>query len=127
VTWEFVIPGDPPSVNATYKIVYVGARCPTCGRGPARLGKHAGVETWQTEVAWRVRSARPSGWLPSRRTVIEVDQFTSRWHDSDNSFKALSDAIAAGLGCDDKGFLLRAMVNEVDKANPRTVVRVWND
>ena len=124
--WDFTIPGNPPSLNATYKIIYVGSRCPACGRGPARLGKADGVEEWQTEVAWRVKSARPSGWQPARRTIVEVEWYTSRWHDGDAGIKALQDGIAVGLGCDDKGFLIQVAANEVDKANPRTIVRVRN-
>lgn len=114
--FEFEIPGPKPSVNHMY--------LPTATIG--RLRKAPGVEVWQTGVAYIVRLARPSGWMPARRTVIEVEWYTQRWADSDNGFKALADAIAAGLGCDDKGFLLRAMVNEVDKVNPRTIVRVTN-
>lgn len=125
--FEFTVPGNPPSVNDTYKIVYTGARCPTCGRGQPRLGKSAGVETWQDGVAWLAKAARPSGWAPARKTVIEVEWHTTRWHDSDNGLKALSDGIAHGLGCDDRGFLVRVMRNEVDKVSPRTVVRVTNE
>ena len=124
--WEFTVFGNPVSLNSTYKIVYHGARCPSCGRGNARLAKAGGVEEWQTAVAWTVKAARPSGWMPARRTVIEVEWYTNRWHDGDNGLKALSDGIAVGLGCDDKGFLVQVIVNEVDKANPRALVRVRN-
>ena len=125
--WGFVIEGDPPSVNASYKIIYQGPRCPACGKGTARLAKHEAVNTWQDGAAWIAKSARPSGWSPARRTVIEVEWYTTRRHDSDNGLKSLSDAIAHGLGCDDAGFLMRVLVNEQDKSSPRTVVRIWND
>ena len=64
--------------------------------------------------------------MPARRTVIEVEWYTARSHDSDAGLKALGDGLAVGLGCDDKGFLMRAMINEVDKAAPRTVVKITN-
>lgn len=126
IDWSFIIPGDPVSVNQTYKIVYIGKRCSICGRGPARLAKAAGVEAWQAEVGWLAKVARPSGWEPARRTIVEVDWYTTRPHDSDNGLKALGDGLAIGLGCNDKGFLMRAMSNEVDKAHPRTIVRIRN-
>jgi len=124
--WGFTVTGNPVTLNSTYKIVYHGARCSCCGRGAARLGKSGDVETWQTAVAWSAKAARPSGWMPARRTVVEVEWYTARWHDGDAGTKALMDGIAVGLGCDDRGFLPRIMVNEIDKAAPRTVVRVRN-
>lgn len=125
--WGFTVDGPQPVLNHSYRIVYVGARCPTCGRGPARLAKADGVESWQEAVAWQAKAARPSGWVPGRRTIIEVEWFAARAKDSDSSAKALLDGIAHGLGCDDKGFLVRVMRNEVDKAAPRTIVRVRDD
>ena len=114
--WGFTIPGTAPSVNHMY--------LPGSKFGSRR--KAPGVEAWQTSVAYLVRSARPSFWTPARRVIIEVEWYTKRRSDSDNGFKALADAIAGGLGCDDEAFLMRAMVNEVDKANPRIMVRIRN-
>lgn len=130
--FTFVIPGPQPGVNDTYTVVYQGPRCPVCGRGQPRLGKKANVETWQVEVAWRAKIARPSGWKPGRRVVIEVEWYAPRMamkaaeagHDSDAPAKALLDGIARGLGIDDACFLFRCMANEVDRKNPRTVVRI---
>ena len=125
--FTFAVPGNPPALNATYKIVHHPPFCPVCHRGAPRLGKHDSVETWQTAVAWIAKSARPSGWAPARRTVIEIEWYTQRPHDADAGIKALLDGIAVGLGCDDKGFLPRVFQNETDKAAPRTVVRVTNE
>ena len=97
------------------------------GVGPS-LAKHAGVEAWQEAVAWSTKAARPSGWMPARRTVIEIRWFTTRaGRDADNPIKALLDGIKVGLGCDDKGFLPRVMENEKDARRPRTHVTVTND
>ena len=126
--WEFEVAGDPPSLNDTYKIAYMGQRCPACGRGQPRLMKAAGVETWQEAVAWRTKEARPSGWMPARRTIIEIRWFTTRaGRDADNPIKALLDGIKVGLGCDDKGFLPRVLQNEKDARWPRTHVVVTNE
>lgn len=132
--WRFEIPGPQPGVNAAYKVVTHPPFCKVCGQGKPRLGKHERVETWQTEIAWLTRAARPSGWMPGRRVIVEVEWYADRMnlkaaeagHDSDGPAKPLLDGIAAGLGMDDAPFLFRAMVNEVDRANPRTVVRIRN-
>lgn len=130
--WGFVVPGPQPGLNATYKVIHHPPFCPTCRRCVPRLGKADNVETWQQEIAWRAKSARPSGWIAGRRVVVEVEWYAPRMalkaaevgHDSDAPAKALLDGIASGLGIDDAPFLFRCMVNEVDRKNPRTIVRM---
>jgi hypothetical protein len=123
-SWTFTVAGNPPTLNSSYKIVDIGRRCPLCGRGKSTLAKASDVAVWQEAVAWTVKSARPRGWLPGRRTIVEVEWYTAKAHDGSAGVKALEDGMAHGLGCDDKGFLTSVVLNEVDKANPRTVVRV---
>lgn len=126
-TWTVTCEGNPPSINATYQIVYHGPYCPTCRRGQPTLGKKPGVSMWQDGVAWQVKAARPSGWKPARRTRIEIEWWTERaGRDADGPMKALLDAIAKGLGCDDQGFLPAVLSCEKDAKNPRTVIRVTN-
>lgn len=125
--FEVEIPGSPGAINRAYKVVQFGPRCPACGRGKPGLAKNDGVEAWQTEVAWRVKSARPAGWKPARRVIIEMDFYMGReGRDGDGPTKPLLDGIAEGLGVDDRIFLGRVISNEVDRANPRTVVRIIN-
>jgi Holliday junction resolvase RusA-like endonuclease len=127
MSWSVTVPGNPPSVNDTYAIVYQGVRCPACGRGQPRLGKKAHVETWQDSVAWLVKSARPKGWEPARRTRISIEWWTYRaGRDADGPLKACLDGIKVGLGCDDKGFMPTITSNEKDAANPRTVLTIEN-
>lgn len=125
--WTVEIPGSPGAVNRAYRPIVVGRRCPTCGYGKPGLAKNEGVETWQTEVAWRTKTVRPRGWLPARRVIIEIDFWMGReGRDGDGPLKPLLDGIAEGLGVNDSIFLARVMSNEVDRANPRTVVRISN-
>jgi hypothetical protein len=125
--FEFEVRGNPPGINDTYAITYFGPRCPACGRGQSRMSKKSHVEVWQESVAWHAKAARPSGWTPARRTVIEYEVYVEReGRDADGPLKALLDGIKVGLGCDDRGFLARAVAIEKDKANPRVVVRVTN-
>lgn len=125
-TWEFEVSGNPPTLNSSYKIVDIGPRCRLCGRGKSTLAKHSEIAVWQEAVAWTLKSSRPKGWMPARRTIIEIEWYTAKAHDADAGVKALLDGIAVGLGCDDKGFLPSVVVNEVDKLRPRTVVRIAN-
>lgn len=118
--FTFTVPGPQPALNSAYKIVSI--------KGASRLAKHEKVEAWQVEVAYRTREARPSGWLPGRRVVIEIEWwFPRKGRDSDGPLKFLRDGIATGLGCDDQGFLTRDRLVEVDRANPRTVVQIANE
>ena len=127
VRWEVTIAGNQPSVNDTYTVVHHPPFCPSCRRGIPRLGKKPHVETWQDAIAWSVKSARPRGWMPARRTRIEIEWYTEQaGRDADGPLKALLDGIKVGLGCDDKGFLPSVILNEKDKLNPRTIIRLEN-
>lgn len=120
-----VIPGSPGAINRAYKPIVVGPRCRVCGGGKPGLAKNDNVEAWQTEVAYRVRSARPSGWVATRRVVVEMSFWMAReGRDGDGPTKPLLDGIAVGLGVNDRIFLGRVMSNEVDRENPRTEVTI---
>lgn len=127
MTWAVVIPGSPGAINRAYRVVEFGPRCPHCGRGKPGMAKNEGVETWQTEVAYRTRAARPSGWQPERRVIIEIEFWMAKaGRDADGPLKPLLDGVAVGLGVNDKIFLPRVMLNEVDRVSPRTIVRIDN-
>lgn len=114
--FSVTIPGNPPALNSTYKVVTI--------KGHGRLAKHAAVATWQDTVAWLTKVAAPKGWSPSRRVRVEVAWWTARTRDADAGLKALLDALATGLGINDSCFLPTVLSNEVDKANPRTEVTI---
>lgn len=123
--WRFTVEGQPPSVNHLYKIAY---RPRKNGRGMAPcLVKAENVETYQAGVTYIVRAARPSGWKPGRRIRIRYSYFLSRDADCDNLKKAMNDAIAAALGCNDKAFLATDVIKETVKHNPRVEVEVYNE
>lgn len=125
--FEVVIPGSPGAVNRAYIVRVYGPRCAVCGRGKPGLAKAPGVENWQTEVAWRVKTARPKGWEPGRRVVIEMEFWMAReGRDADGPIKPLLDGIAEGLGVNDRIFLPRVIRNEVDHQNPRTRLEIRN-
>jgi len=96
------------------------------GKPVTRLAKHSAVSTWQDSVAWLVKAARPRDFVPGRRVLVTIEWYSPRKRDCDAGVKACLDAVAVGLGIDDSCFLLSVPVNEIDKANPRTVIRIEN-
>ena len=116
--FEVVIEGWAPTLNETYKAV------PT-NKG-LRFAKSSAVAVWQDSLAWLVKAARPKDWQPARRVLITIEWYQPRKRDCDAGVKAALDAVAVGLGVDDSCFLLSVPVNEIDKANPRSVIRVEN-
>jgi Holliday junction resolvase RusA-like endonuclease len=117
--WSVTIPGNPPTLNSTYKVVTIA--------GHSRLAKHSAVATWQDTVAWLTRAAVPKDWSASRRVRVEITWWTARTHDADAGLKALLDGLAVGLGINDRCFLPTVVSNEVDAANPRTEVMIRNE
>lgn len=122
--WSFVVPGSPPSVNSTYRIVSMRKD----GMTTRRLAKTPEAVAWQLGVALITKTARPSGWMPARRVRIDMTFWMNRaGRDADNPQKALLDGIAMGLGCNDSAFLGCVISNEVDKDHPRIEVTIRNE
>ena len=79
------------------------------------------------DVAWRTKTARPSGWTPGRRIQIDYRVWFARGgRDADGILKFLLDGIATGLGVNDSTFLFSCLSNEVDKLQPRVEVTIRN-
>src|SRR5688572_26169091 len=112
------MPGHAPTLNGTYKVAMAGSK--------RRIYKDASVLAWQDALAWMVKAARPRSWSPARRVLITLEWYMPRKRDCDAGVKAALDAIAVGLGVDDSIFLLSVPVNEIDKQNPRTIIRIEN-
>lgn len=122
--WSFIVPGPPPSINSTYKVVTMKKD----GVTTRRLAKTPEAVAWQLGVVYIVKTARPSGWLPGRRVRIDITFWMNRGgRDADNPQKALLDAIATGLGVNDSSFLPCVVSNEIDKNRPRVEVSIRNE
>lgn len=102
MSFAFDVPGQPPSRNHTYRIIRVKHRD---GGSHQQLGKVPGVEDYQLVVTALARRARPASWAPLAQIRIRYWFNVKRDIDCDNAMKALNDAIAIGLGVDDKAFL----------------------
>jgi Holliday junction resolvase RusA-like endonuclease len=109
-----LIPGQAPSTNHSYARSKIG-----------KVYKVAGVESYQTTAAMLVRLAKPKGWEPTRRIVVEYRMWLdSPRRDASNCLKALEDSIAIALGVNDNTFLPRVMLKEWDRNNPRVEIIV---
>lgn len=114
------IPGQPPSRNHSYRIIRIKHRD---GTSHQQLGKVPGVEDYQLVVTALVRQAT--------RGIRLADQIRLRYWfyvkrdvDCDNAMKALNDAIAIGLGVDDKRFLPCAVEKHTKTKEPHVVVEI---
>lgn len=110
MAWRVVIPGDPPSVNHTYRYHH------------GRVSKDASVAAYQDTVALIVRTSRPSGWVAPKQIRLRYRMHFHGRLDADNALKALNDAIAHGLGVNDECFL--PCVTEKSTGNRRPYVEI---
>ena len=113
--WRVLVPGQPPSVNHTYKPVIFPRKDRSgrtiydqSGRVVNRIGmaKQKDVVAYQNDVIRLARVSRPSGWEPSGAWIrVRYRFFLKRKVDCDNALKALNDALAMAIGVDDNLFL----------------------
>jgi Holliday junction resolvase RusA-like endonuclease len=102
VRWGFTIPGQPPSWNHSYQITKRYTR----GSVPySTLSKKEVVVDYQRSARLIIRSARPSGWGPEGMVRVYYTFWLARDIDCDNILKAVNDALASAIGCDDSVFL----------------------
>jgi Holliday junction resolvase RusA-like endonuclease len=116
MNWQFTVEGQPPSVNHMY------ARTRTGG-----VRKSPGVEAYQAGVTLIARTSAPSGWNTGWGFVrLEYEFRLKRDIDCDNLLKALNDAIAVGLGINDRLFLPCVRSKEIGVKNPSVTVTVMH-
>jgi hypothetical protein len=122
--WLVVIPGQPPSGNHANKI----------GRGFRRGGiaypkmvKTPQAEAYQAGAALITKVARPSGWRPGDRVVMEYRFWITRDADCTNLIKTVEDAVCPALGFNDSKALPRAMSKTVgvSKHEARTEITIY--
>ena len=120
--WGFVIPGQPPSWNASYRIV----RKFRSGKVPYHtLAKTQKVIDYQAGAKLIIQSAKPSRWRPEGQVRIYYWLYLSRDMDCDNIMKAIHDVIEMATGIDDMRFLPCVMEKTVvPKRDARVVIKV---
>jgi Holliday junction resolvase RusA-like endonuclease len=113
--FQFTVEGQPPSVNHMY------ARTRTGG-----VRKADGVESYQTGITHIVRTTRPVHFVLPENVYIHIHYafYLKRDIDCDNLLKALNDAIAIGLGVNDKWFLPCVEFKAIKQKEPHVFVTV---
>lgn len=134
--WLIKIPGQPPSMNHMYKEatqtakdkfgnpVYWPDGRPKTFRTKV---KNDGVQTYQDSVTWYTKAAKPSGWSPAERVRLRFWYHLKRDIDGDNAQKAINDAIAHGMGIDDRVFLTTIEAKWTKESDPFVLVEVENE
>jgi Holliday junction resolvase RusA-like endonuclease len=127
VTWSFVIPGQPPSVNKSYHITEQGGiRKDGTPYTYRTLSKYKKIVDWQASAAMIIRAARPSGWKPEGFIRISIVFYVTRHIDADNTLKSLHDAIQTATGINDRWYLpcVEMMFTGVRPQDARVVVTI---
>lgn len=115
MSWEFDIPGQPPTVNHLYVRV----------RGQwNKMTKAPGVAAYQDTVVLLARQARPSGFTVEGQLKVSFAFYLKRDADCDNLLKAILDALALALGCNDRMMLPCTLHKSTGHPLPHTVVTV---
>ena len=121
MTWSFTLEGQPPSWNHSYHDVIIRPRNGVPFRTKAKTSE---ALQYQNDVGWIVRTARPSGWVPTPQVRLIYDFAFGRPMDADNAMKMLNDAVAHALGIDDKTFLPCARSLTTGNAKPSVTVTI---
>lgn len=116
------IPGQPPSLNHNYRIIRIKHRD---GTSHQQLGKLKDVESYQLIVTSLTRRALPPGYIPPDRQIrVRYRFYLKRDIDCDNALKAINDALAIGLGVNDKLFLPCVESKETGYSDPHTEIEI---
>jgi hypothetical protein len=128
--WRMTLPGPPPTINHSYRIVTVPGRH---GQGLVRrLAKVEGVETYQAGVTLIARTSRPSGWVPAEKIRLRYWFYLVKEIDCDNALKAINDAIALAIRPEatsakrDRGFIPCVQDVYLRQKEPYVVVEIEN-
>lgn len=110
------VPGQPPSWNASYRIITL--------RGHGSLKKMGAAEQYQNDVTRLTRVACPSDFAPLGQLYICYQMFLWRNMDADNILKLVNDAIASALNLNDSRFLPVVLSKTSSDKSPRLVISV---
>jgi Holliday junction resolvase RusA-like endonuclease len=119
--------GQPPSGNHRLSPAVRWSK-PKDGQGKPYIGwrRSEGVENYMLYVTLMAKRAMPTGWKPASKIRVSYLFNLDRDMDCDNAMKVISDALAIGLGTDDKRFLPCVMDKRSGIKDPSVMVYVEN-
>lgn len=118
---RFRVDGDPPSLNASYRIVRIPH---PDGKSHQQLAKTRAASDYQTMVAYLARSAS-RGWQPSTDQLrVRIWAHLKRAKDADNLLKRLLDGIEEGTGWSDSRYLPEIVAMHAGSKRPFIEIEV---
>lgn len=108
-----------------------------CRMGPKgnwHLKEH--VEAWMERLAWEIKLAMAKWQIMTRsprvieapvKVTVDFRYPDNRRRDDHNYYKVICDAVAAGLGIDDKDIRISTGTVEVDRENPGVTITVEDE
>lgn len=121
MSFTFTVPGQPPSVNHSYKDVVIRKKNGGTYRTRAKTPE---AEAYQVVATLACRAAKPSRWEAGERVRVTLAYHLRRDADGDNLQKLLLDAVALGLGVNDRIFLPCVASKDTGNKEPYTEVTV---
>ena len=119
-SFRFVIEGQPPSWNTSYRIVRVPHRG---GGSHQQLAKTPEAAEYQMYlVSPAARRAKPKDWKPQGQVRVLYWLRLKRAMDADNVIKLVNDGIAHGLGINDK--LMLPCVQELSTGHKQPEIEI---
>lgn len=110
------VPGQPPSWNQCYRIITL--------RGHGSLKKTSVAQSYQDDVVWLTKLARPSDFRPEGQLYICYEMVLQRNADADNILKLVNDALARGLDINDSRFLPVVISKTAGSKEPRLLITI---
>lgn len=122
------MPGQPPSWNHMYGERGIWEFDPIQRKQVMRRRRFVlpDVATYRAQLTMLTRVARPSDFQPSDKVLVAYVLFVSNDIDGDNVMKACNDAIAKGLGINDRRFISMVLDKYTGSKDPRVEVAIYD-
>ena len=93
--------------------------------GPrGRWHRRPEVQAWMQRLGWEVEALQVVNWGLPITVIVDVRFPDDRRRDDHNYHKAIADAVAQGLGIDDRDLRIRTGSVVVDRENPGFTITV---
>lgn len=125
--FSLTMPGNPISWNHMYNRIQ--RPVPDGFGGTKRIAvmaKTSDANLYQSQLTMLVRAARPTHFQPKDQIIVAYTMFLISDMDADNVLKVCNDAIATGLGVNDKRFLPVVVEKHIKVKNPRLDITIYD-
>lgn len=125
--FRLVMPGNPISWNHMYNRIQRSVPSADGGtRKIAVMAKTPEANLYQAQLTMLVRAAKPSDFKPEGQIIVAFTMYLQGNMDADNVLKACNDAIAVGLGVNDKRFIPVVLAKHINAKDPRLDIDIYD-